>query len=112
MKVAISSGHGLYVRGASGYLDEVDEARRVVDKAAEYMRQGGVEIITFHDNTSHDQNTNLNTIVNFHNNQTRDYDVSVHFNAHHTTSSPMGVEVFYGTPESLASKLSAEMATV
>ena len=29
--IIISSGHGKYIRGASGYLDEVDEARRVVD---------------------------------------------------------------------------------
>jgi hypothetical protein len=29
-KICISSGHGKYIRGASGYLDEVDEARRVV----------------------------------------------------------------------------------
>jgi hypothetical protein len=30
-RVVISSGHGLHVRGASGVLDEVDEARRVVE---------------------------------------------------------------------------------
>jgi hypothetical protein len=31
--IVISSGHGKYVRGASGLLDEVDEARRVVERA-------------------------------------------------------------------------------
>ena len=30
MKIVISSGHGKYVRGASGLIDEVDEARKVV----------------------------------------------------------------------------------
>ena len=29
--IVISSGHGLKVRGASGIIDEVDEARKVVD---------------------------------------------------------------------------------
>ena len=29
---AISSGHGKYIRGASGYLDEVDEARLTLSK--------------------------------------------------------------------------------
>ena len=28
-RIVISSGHGKYVRGASGIIDEVDEARRV-----------------------------------------------------------------------------------
>ena len=27
-RICISSGHGLYVRGAAGIIDEVDEARR------------------------------------------------------------------------------------
>ena len=36
-RVAISSGHGALVRGASGVLDEVDEARRVVEALAEEL---------------------------------------------------------------------------
>ena len=30
MKIVISSGHGKYIRGASGYLDEVNEALRAL----------------------------------------------------------------------------------
>jgi hypothetical protein len=94
---AISSGHGKYIRGACGNpvppeLDEVDEARRVVDRVAEHLKSAGIKTATFHDNTSHDQNTNLNTIVNWHNEQTRDRDVSVHFNA---TEGAYGTEVWY-----------------
>jgi hypothetical protein len=37
----------------------------------------------------------LTRIVDFHNSQTRDLDVSVHFNAYTTTSKPMGSEVLY-----------------
>lgn len=110
MKIVISSGHGLKVRGASGYLDEVDEARRVVEQIAEFMRAGGVEVKTFHDDTSTSQNQNLNTIVNYHNAQVRDLDVSVHFNAYQKTSNPMGTEVLYLTQESLAAKVSAAIS--
>ena len=113
MKVAISSGHGLYVRGASGYLDEVDEARRVVDRVAQYLRWGDVEVSVFHDDISTTQSENLDRIVDWHNAQgPHDYDVSVHFNAYETTSKPMGTEVLYVTQEQLAGELSEAIASV
>src|SRR5436190_21884620 len=47
--VCISSGHALKVRGAEGVLDEVDEARRVVDRVAKIVRERSVvAIATFH----------------------------------------------------------------
>ena len=113
--IVCSSGHGKYIRGAAGspippYLDEVNEARRVVERTAQILRDAGVSIKTFHDNTSHDQNTNLQTIVNYHNAQSRDLDVSVHFNAYNTTSSPMGTECLYVSQSSLASDVSLAVA--
>jgi peptidoglycan hydrolase-like protein with peptidoglycan-binding domain len=108
--IVISSGHGKYIRGASGYLDEVDEARRVVERTAEMLRSVGVTVKTFHDNTSHDQGTNLNTIVNYHNKQSRELDVSVHFNAYQTTSKPMGTECLYKTQEALAGTVAKKIA--
>ena len=108
--IVISSGHGKYIRGASGYLDEVDEARRVVDRVATLLSSVGVTVKTFHDNTSHDQSTNLNTIVNYHNKQSRQLDVSVHFNAYQTTSKPMGTECLYKTQEELSDDMSAAIA--
>ena len=111
MKIVISSGHGKYIRGASGYLDEVDEARKVVDVVASMLRDAGVETITFHDNTSTSQNQNLNTIVNFHNGQGKhDLDISVHFNAYTTTTKPMGTECLYVTQQTLSAKVSAAIA--
>jgi hypothetical protein len=104
--IVISSGHGKYIRGASGYLDEVDEARRVVERVAEFLRGASVEVETFHDNTSHDQSTNLETIVSYHNAQSRDLDVSVHFNAYETTSNPMGTECLYVSQSVLAGQVS------
>jgi len=110
--VVISSGHGKYVRGAAGILDEVDEARKVVDRLAQELTNRGVDVKTFHDDTSHSQNENLNTIVNYHNAQTRDLDISVHFNAYEQVSKPMGTEVLYITQSGLASQVSAAIASV
>lgn len=100
MKVVISAGHGKYVRGAAGPppwgLDEVDEARKVVTGTAEELRKLGVEVITYWDDVSRTQSENLGRIVDFHNAQTRDFDISIHFNAYEiTTSQARGCEVLY-----------------
>jgi len=105
MKIAISSGHGLQVRGAEGLLDEVDEARRVVDRVAHLL-----DAPSFHDNTSTSQDENLATIVEWHNAQDRDLDVSVHFNCYEQTKEPMGTEVLYLTADDLAAKVSNAIA--
>ena len=110
MKVVISSGHGKYIRGASGYLDEVDEARKVVERVAEFWRAEGVGVDVFHDDVSTSQNANLNAIVDYHNARIRNYDVSVHFNAYATTSKPMGCEVLYVTQSKLAADVSLAIA--
>lgn len=104
MKIVISSGHGKLVRGASGYIDEVDEARKVVNKVAELL---GSSVTVFHDDVSKSQGENLDRIVDFHNSKERDLDVSVHFNAYETTSEPMGCEVLYVTQPDLAGKVAA-----
>ena len=111
-RIVISSGHGKHVRGASGLIDEVDEARKVVNQVADCLRGGGVDTKVFHDNTSKTQHENLNTIVNFHNSQKRDLDISVHFNAFQSTGKAMGVEVLYVTQEKLAREMSAAIADV
>jgi N-acetylmuramoyl-L-alanine amidase len=111
MQIVISSGHGKHVRGASGYLDEVNEARKVVEQLANYLFAMGIGVVTFHDDTSTSQSQNLDTIVNYHNMQTRNLDVSVHFNAYQTTSKPMGTEVLYLTQQDLAAEVSKAIAT-
>jgi N-acetylmuramoyl-L-alanine amidase len=110
-RIVISSGHGKYVRGASGVIDEVDEARKVVDQVAEDLRKKGVDVKTFHDDTSRSQNENLNTIVNYHNKQSRDLDISVHFNAYVETTNPMGTECLYVTQSALADQVSRAIAS-
>jgi N-acetylmuramoyl-L-alanine amidase len=110
MDVVISSGHGLKIRGAADILDEVDEARRVVDAVAKHLKNIGVNVKIFHDNTSTTQDQNLRTIVNYHNGQKRDLDISVHFNAYEHTERPMGTEVLYVSQLDLAADVSDAIA--
>ena len=109
--IVISSGHGKYVRGAHGIIDEVDEARKVVEALANQLKLRGVDVTVFHDDVSKSQSENLERIVDFHNAQgAHSLDVSVHFNAFEQTSAPRGVEVLYVTQSVLAGQLSAAIA--
>lgn len=111
-RVAISSGHGARVAGASGYVQEYPEAVRVSDRVAQLLQAHGVTVMgAFHDTVSTTQNANLNLIVTWHNAQTRDLDVSIHFNCNKTTQKPVGTECLYVTQEDLARKVSAAIAT-
>jgi hypothetical protein len=112
MKIVLSSGHGTKISGAVGLIDEHDEAVRVVNKTAEYMRRAGIEVITYEDTISTTQDENLERIVSFHNAQgAHDWDLSVHFNSSNgTTSRPIGTEVFYYSDEDMAARVSAAIA--
>jgi N-acetylmuramoyl-L-alanine amidase len=108
--IAISSGHSTKCQGAVGIINEVQEATRVVDQVAEELVRRGVRVMVFHDTVSTTQNENLNRITDWHNEQDRDIDVSVHFNAYTTTSNPRGTEVLYVTQADLAGEVSAAIA--
>lgn len=100
--IAISSGHGLYVRGASGdpvppQMDEVDTARWVVDRVARYLQHAGVTTHVIHDNQSQSQSANLDYIVREHNKTEREIDISVHMNAY--DGNAHGCEVLYTSEE-------------
>jgi hypothetical protein len=111
-KIALSAGHGLYVRGASSDLmDEVDEARRVVTRLETELKDRGVDVAIYWDDVSRSQNENLNRIVDWHNGLgPHDLDVSCHFNAYEQVSKPMGCEVLYVTQKTLAAKVSEAIA--
>jgi len=114
MRIAISSGHGKYVSGAVGPspwgLHEHNEAVRVVDAVTPQLNSAGNSAVSYEDTTSRSQQENLNRIVNWHNSQTRDYDVSVHFNSNGNTNDPRGCEVYYYSQGTLAANISAAMA--
>ena len=105
----ISSGHGKFVPGSKGYLDEVEEARKVVNRIYTILTNdfNGVGF-KFHDDTSTTQSQNLTTIVNFHNSKTRSFDISVHFNAAGETAT--GSECLYYNEQALSTKVSQSMA--
>jgi N-acetylmuramoyl-L-alanine amidase len=113
-RICISSGHGKYVQGAVGPspwgLNEVNEARRVVDQLASVLTASGVTVMKFADDVSKNQSDNLTRIVDWHNSQTRDLDISVHFNAFEPTPSGRGTEVLYKTQADLAGEMSAAIA--
>lgn len=108
--IVISSGHGRYVRGAGRFIDEVDEARRVVDTVAKYLRERGATVYVYHDDTNRTQRDNLNAIVAYHNSKQRSLDVSVHFNAAGVTDAPRGCEVLYYDAKQSAANVSKAMA--
>jgi N-acetylmuramoyl-L-alanine amidase len=108
MKIVISSGHSTKCQGASDILNEVAEATRVVDRVAALLAIAGVSVEVFHDTVSDDQSENLNRIVDFHNGETRDLDISVHFNCYDGTAS--GTECLYVTQKDLAAEMSAGIA--
>jgi len=115
MKIVMSSGHGKKCPGASGPspwgLKEHDEAVRVVNKTAEFMRAAGADVTTYEDTVSTTQDENLKRITDFHNAQgPHDYDVFVHFNCNVSTSKPVGVECWWMTQEDLATDISTSIA--
>jgi hypothetical protein len=117
MKIVISSGHGLHVRGAVGPepwgLDEVDEARRVVAELADWFTINGYEVAQLHDDVSTNQSDNLHWIVSHHNKfpAADRLDVSVHFNAYVETTGGRGTECLYLTQEDLAARVATAIAS-
>jgi len=110
--ITVSSGHGLYVRGASGdpvppQLDEVDTARWVVDRVARYLQSAGAEAHVIHDNVSRSQSANLDYLVREHNATERDYDISVHMNAY--DGNAHGCEVLYWHTSDAGGELAQEL---
>jgi hypothetical protein len=109
VSIVMSSGHGKKIRGASDLIDEVDEARRVVNRIKELLP----DITIYHDDVSTSQDENLKRICDFHNAQPKhDLDVSVHFNCTEDSglSKPIGTEVWYMTQDDLATTVSTAIS--
>jgi hypothetical protein len=106
----------MQVQGAIGPepwgLNEVDEARRVCTELTQQLKLLGIDVAgPFFDDTSDDQSENLNRIVNWHNEQKRDIDVSVHFNAYTPTTGGRGTEVCYITQKDVAQRVAQAIAS-
>lgn len=103
--VVISSGHSINCQGMSDIINEVAEARRVVDRVYDIVRANGKACYKYHD-TSSSNRENLSNIVNFHNKHNEGVDVSIHFNAFNHVEKGIGVEVCYYSDPTLASQMS------
>lgn len=77
----IHGGHSLKCRGASKYLDEVNEDRKVKNKVIEYLRAEGHTVYDCTDDVGTTQAKNLSNIVSKCNTHSVDLDVSIHLNA-------------------------------
>lgn len=109
-QVNISSGHSINCQGAVDIINEVTEARKVVDRVYEIIKVSGKQCYKYHD-TSSSSTQNLVNIVNWHNGFKDGVDVSIHFNAYAHVDKPMGTEVCYYSNSSLATAVSKEIAT-
>ena len=109
-QVNISSGHSINCQGAADIINEVTEARKVVDRVYEIVKASGKQCYKYHD-TSSSSTQNLVNIVNWHNGFNDGVDVSIHFNAYAHVDKPMGTEVCYYSNSSLATAVSKEIAT-
>ena len=108
MKISINAGHSPAAPGASGYLDEVKEARKVRDALKKELKERGH---TVYDSTAAD--STIDTVseqVRKVNAKNVDLAVSIHLNAGGGT----GTECFYYRGDSkgkaLAAKVSAACA--
>lgn len=108
-QINISSGHSINCQGASDIINEVTEARKVVDRIYELCKSMGIEVYKYHD-TSSSSSQNLANIANWHNQFKDGIDVSIHFNAYQHTSNSMGTEVCYYSQSDLASQVSAAIS--
>lgn len=108
-QINISSCHSINCQGAADIINEVTEARKVVDRICKICKQLNVECYKYHD-TSSSSSQNLANIINWHNGFKDGIDVSIHFNAYKRTSNPMGTEVYYYSQQQLASHMSLALA--
>lgn len=109
-QVNISSGHSINCQGTADIINEVTEARKVVDRVYEIIKASGKQCYKYHD-TSSSSTQNLVNIVNWHNGFNDGVDVSIHFNAYAHVDKPMGTEVCYYSNSSLATAVSKGIAT-
>ena len=108
-QVNISSGHSINCQGASDIINEVTEAKKVVDRVYDIIKASGKACYKYHD-TSSSSSQNLVNIVNWHNGFKDGVDVSIHFNAYTHTNKAMGTEVCYYSQPTLAKEVSKNIA--
>lgn len=111
--LTISAGHYGKGTGASGLIDEGEQAIYVVKELEKRFKNSLIPTHIIIDNQSTNQRQNLAYLVGEHNKTERNLDVSIHFNAvEGARNDGIGTEVLYMNPNirELAEKLSASIA--
>ena len=112
MKIAIRGGHVPKFTGASKFIDELTEDRRVKDSVIKYLKQLGCDVldVTPPDNTS-TLNGDLSYGVNKANNWRADLFISIHFNkAYDIYNGCLGSEVCVYSNFDIAQRVVNELA--
>lgn len=105
----VHGGHNSIVPGASYYLNEVTEDRKVKNKVISLLKSLGNTVYDCTDDTGSTQGQNLANIVAKCNAHNVDLDISIHLNAGGGT----GVEVYYYSGDSVgAAKAAAVSAAI
>ena len=112
MKIAVRGGHVPKFTGASKFIDELTEDRKVKDSVIKYLKQLGCEVldVTPPNNTS-TLNSDLSYGVNKANNWGADLFISIHFNkAYDIYNGCLGSEVCVYSPFDTAQRVVNELA--
>ena len=112
MKIAVRGGHVPKFTGASKFIDELTEDRRVKDSVIKYLKQLGCDVldVTPPDNTS-TLNGDLSYGVNKANNWRADLFISIHFNkAYDIYNGCLGSEVCVYSNFDIAQRVVNELA--
>lgn len=81
MKFNVHGGHNSHVTGASKYLNELNEDRKVKNEVIRLLKAQGHTVYDCTDDNGTTQNANLSNIVKKCNAHSVDLDVSIHLNA-------------------------------
>ena len=81
MKFNVHGGHNSHVTGASKYLNELKEDRKVKDEVIRLLRAQGHTVYDCTDDAGTTQSANLSNIVKKCNAHSVDLDISIHLNA-------------------------------
>ena len=114
MKIAVRGGHCPRVPGASKFLDELTEDRKVKESVIKYLKQLGHEVldVTPPDNTN-SSSGDLSNGVNRANLFGADLFVSIHFNkAYDVYNGFLGSEVCVYSPFDIAQRVVNELASL
>ncbi|MGE7023056.1 N-acetylmuramoyl-L-alanine amidase [Solibacillus cecembensis] len=110
-EIELHVGHYGDRTGASGYVDEVQFARKFIKRIYDILVANKVPATYYEDIVSKNQTQNINNLIAHHNADRNGLIVSGHLNASGSlTERPIGVEVLYTTKKDLAAAVAKAMS--